>query len=89
MDDTLTITLRKPVEFASITYDKLDLREPTAAEFVIMNNKEGAEGDIAAVSLIAGVPVQAVEKIGVRDLLKGARFLAGFLAVDPPTGDSA
>ena len=89
LPDTLTITLRKPVEHFGTTYTELALREPTAAELVQMNAVEGTAGDIFAVSLIAGVPKGAIEKIGARDLLTGARYLAGFLSVDPSIGAGA
>jgi len=86
MADTMTIVLRTPVEHAGVTYDKLDLREPTAAELEMMNAQEGTGADIFSLSLIAGVPRQAIGKIGARDLLKGVRFIASFLAEDPSTG---
>ncbi|MBV8970919.1 MAG: phage tail assembly protein [Sphingomonadaceae bacterium] len=85
--DTLTIVLRKPVDHAGQVYDRIELREPTAAELVQMSRVNGTEGDIFALSLIGGVPKGAIEKIGARDLLTGARFLGGFLLDVPKAGD--
>lgn len=78
--DELTVTLRKPVEFGGLTFEKLVLREPTADEWTQWDKKEGVESDIIAVSVVAGVPEGAVRKIGSRDLLQASRFIAGFLA---------
>lgn len=84
--DELTITLRKPVEHSGTTYEKLDLREPTADELMQIDKLDGREADVLAISLIAGVPKGAVGKIGARDLIAGANFLAGFLSAVPQTG---
>ena len=75
----LVITLRKPLDLGSITYTQLVLREPTAAEWQQWNKLEGVEGDIAAVSIVSGVPRPAIEKIGTRDLMAAARYIARFL----------
>lgn len=77
--DHLTVTLARPVEFGGQTYEALALREPTAGEMAQFLKLEGAESDILAVSLVAGVPKGAVEKINARDLLRAARFIGGFL----------
>lgn len=78
--DDLVVDLRRAVEFAGITYDKLALREPTADEWAQWDGKAGVEADIVAVSIVAGVPAGAVRKIGASDLLKASRYIAGFLA---------
>lgn len=78
--DQLTVNLRKPVSLGEETYDRLELREPTAAEWSQFDKVDGVDGDVLAISIISGVPRAAVAKIGTRDLLVGARYLARFLA---------
>lgn len=79
LPETLTISLRKPVEHGGITYTELHLREPTADEWTRWDNLSGVEADIMAISTIAGMPQLAVRKVGARDLLKGSRYIARFL----------
>jgi len=74
-----TIALRKPVELASISYTELQLAEPTADQWSQWDGLTGAEADIHAVSIVAGVPLPAVRKLGTSDLLKASRFIASFL----------
>jgi hypothetical protein len=78
--ETLTITLRKPIEHAGGQIESITLREPTADEWTRWDGKEGVEADIIAISTVAGIPQVAVRKMAVRDLLKGSRYLARFLA---------
>ncbi len=78
--DELTLTLRKPVEFAGETYRQLVLREPTAAEWMLWDKLSGVEADTMAVSTVAGMPLPAARMIGARDLVTASRFLANFLA---------
>jgi hypothetical protein len=77
--DELTITLRKPVELAGITYAELKLREPTAAEWQQWDKLAGVAADIKAVSIVSGVPEPVVAKIGARDLTRAARYILRFL----------
>ncbi len=77
--DELVIELRNPVEFATMTYDELVLREPTAAEWTVWHKLEGVEADIMAVATVAAMPEKAVRMIGARDLLTASRYLARFL----------
>ncbi len=77
--DELVITLRKPVTLGSETYTQLQLREPTAAEWEQWDKLDGVALDIKAVSVVSGVPLPAVQKIGARDLVIGARYIARFL----------
>lgn len=89
MPETMTLTLAKPVTFAGQTYETLNLREPTAGEVAQFDKLERVESDILAVSLVAGVPKGAAEKIGARDFMTAARFIGGFLFGGQPTGESA
>lgn len=79
LPEELTITLRKPVEFGGLTYDKLILREPTAGQMLDWDKLNGHEADVKAVSIVSGVPEQAVHKIGSRDFTAAAKFIARFL----------
>ncbi len=77
--ETLTFTLRKPIEHAGNQIESITLREPTADEWTRWDGKEGVEADIIAISTVAGIPQVAVRKMGVRDLIKGSRYIARFL----------
>jgi hypothetical protein len=77
----LTIMLRKPVELGPVTYSELQLREPTADEWVqCAKVTNGAESDRKLVSLVSGMPEAAVGKVGMRDFLQATRYLERFLA---------
>jgi hypothetical protein len=77
--ESLTITLRKPIEHGGLTYETIQLREPTADEWARWDGKSGVEADIIAVSTVAGIPQAAVRKLTVRDLLQASRYLGRFL----------
>jgi len=77
--ESLTVTLRKPVSLGDQSYTQLALREPTAAEWQQWSKLEGVEADIMAVSIVSGTPKPVVERIGARDLMTAARYLARFL----------
>ncbi|WP_260927359.1 phage tail assembly protein [Novosphingobium sp. 9] len=79
LPETLTITLRKPVEHNGLKIDEIMLREPTADEWKRWDGLTGAECDITAVSTVAGIPLAAAHKLGVRDLLQGSRYIGRFL----------
>ncbi|RSU46345.1 phage tail assembly protein [Sphingomonas sp. S-NIH.Pt15_0812] len=78
--DELRVTLRKPITLGSQTYADLLLREPTAAEWQQWHRLEGVDADIMAISVVSGVPRPVIERIGTRDLLTAARYIARFLA---------
>lgn len=80
LPETLSITLRKPIEHGGVTYEALDLREPTADEWTRWAGKNEIEADILAVSTVAGIPQQAVRKMGARDLIQASRYIGRFLA---------
>lgn len=87
-DKTLTIELANPVEFANATYDKLELREPTAGEMVKSLTQTGLASTIALISLVSGVPRGAVEKMPISEVLKADDFLSLFTRRGPATGES-
>lgn len=87
IEEEKTILLRKPIVLGGITYDKFDLREPTAGE-LSRASKAGANLDvaIALISIIAKVPKGVVERITQRDLEEAAGYLGGFTLDGPATG---
>ncbi|MDW3683952.1 phage tail assembly protein [Cupriavidus sp. CV2] len=86
------ITLRKPVVLGAgdnaITYEKLTLREPMAGELEkawgSANTNAGIS--ITLISLVAGIPRSAVQKIGQRDLKEASDYLGGFTEDGQETG---
>lgn len=76
--DELVIPLRKPIELGSVTYTEIRLREPTAGEMKTWDKLGGADADIQAVSVVAGVPKIVAEKLGARDILTAGRYIARF-----------
>lgn len=89
LPEELLITLRKPVTIGELSITEIRLQEPTASQMLQWDRLSGTEADIVAVSIVSGIPKPAVEKIGARDLLKGARYIAAFLSDAPSTGASA
>lgn len=89
MEETLTITLRKPVKLGEVEFKELRLREPTGAEWMQFDKLDGVEADLKAIAIVSGVPEPAVNMIGTRDIIRASRFLAGFLSIDPQIGASA
>lgn len=90
MDET-TITLRKPVKLGEVTYDKLDLREPTAGEL------ERATGGTSSsdmtivinlISIVAKVPRRVAEGLCQRDLQEASHFFVQFGGF-PATGETS
>ncbi|WP_395391495.1 phage tail assembly protein [Novosphingobium sp. BL-8A] len=77
--DDMVITLRKPVEHGGMTYTELSLKEPTAAQWGEWDGMKGVEADLMAVSVVSGIPRQAIAKIGARDLILASRYIARFL----------
>lgn len=86
MDDTLTIELAAPLEFANTSYDKLVLREPTVGEMQKSFAKDG--GLIAAIlliSLVTDIPRGAIEKLPMSAFKKASDFLGHFTEDSPET----
>lgn len=88
--DTLVLTLRKPVTVAGKTYDSVKLREPLASELEAASRAPSGVGAlISLIVMVAGVPRGVPEAMGSRDLAKANAFLETFSvpAVDPGEGD--
>jgi hypothetical protein len=85
-----TITLRKPVKLGEMTYETLDLREPTAGELEKASTASTNMGVVInLISLVAKVPRTVVEKLGQRDLKEAGDFLESFNEEDPPVGETS
>lgn len=84
-----TVTLRKPVKLGDMTYDKLDLREPTAGE---LEKASGATSDLGVVinliSIVAKVPRRVAEGLSQRDLQEASNFFVQF-GDFPATGETS
>ena len=83
MSNTKTIHLRKSVtvgkEESAKTFDSLDLREPRAGEFETAEKMAIKCGyDVALVSLVSGVPVDAIDLMGVTVVDEAMDFFASF-----------
>jgi hypothetical protein len=92
MDETKTIELKEPVEFGKKTYDRLELKEPTALQMV-QAQKEGMRNgglasDIVLIAQVSGVPKTAVEMMPISVVMEAARFLAVFTEA-PATGSDS
>lgn len=90
IEEEKTLVLRKPVEFAKVTYESLDLCEPTAGQ-LSKANKAGDNIDVAIMllSLVAKVPRGAIEKLGQRDLQEASDFLGSFTVTGHQTGGTS
>lgn len=87
IEEQKTITLRKPVTLGEVTYDKLELREPTAGEMSIAQKAGGGvDLTMSLIQQIARMPKKAVESLGARDLTEADAYLAGFMASGQANG---
>lgn len=79
--DELTIKLRKPIKLADISYESIDLREPTAGELrkaLNLGSDNGIGNAMALIHLVAKIPMAVVDQLSQRDLAEADRFLGGF-----------
>jgi len=87
------LKLRKPISIGkgddALTYDSLNLREPTAGELdKAMSASTNIGIGIMLIHLVAGVPKLAVEKLCQRDFTEANEYLGGFTD-DGPTDAEA
>lgn len=79
LEEEKILILRKPLVVADVTYDHLDLREPTAKELADASKAgNDVEVAIALISMIAKVPKSAVNQLRQRDLKDASDFFARF-----------
>jgi len=79
LPDSMTITLRSPIDIEGQTITTMTLREPTAGQ--IENARRAGVGETVAIRLIAlcsGTPEAAVRKMKARDYKEAADFCLGF-----------
>ena len=89
VQDTLVLTLRKPVTVASKSYQAITLREPLAGELEAASRApSGVASLISLITIVAGVPRSVPEAMGSRDLARVDAFFNTF-SVPPaePAGD--
>lgn len=77
----LTVPLRRPVEFKGETYEHLQLREPTGAEWELIFAHPVKTRRRFGVSLISGVPMGACALMGIGDLVVAEAYLNSFFEV--------
>lgn len=87
--DEITITLRKPVKLGEMTYEKLDLREPTAGELEKASTAATNMGVVInLISIVGKVPRKVAEGLSQRDLKEAGDFLDSFNEPSPATGET-
>lgn len=75
----LVMQLPKPIELNGQVYEALTLREPTAGEMKAIRAKPVTDQQIYMVSLIAGIPEKAVERMPVSVIERAENYIAGFI----------
>lgn len=64
-----TVTLMKPIEHGTQTYEVVSLREATAGDLIRSDKAKGdAERGCILISVITGLPMTVVKKLKARDL---------------------
>ncbi len=85
LEEEKTILLRKPVTIGEVTYDHLDLREPTAKELAdAVRAGNEIEQAIALISRVTKTPKAAIEKLCQRDLTEASNIFDRFNSAPPP-----
>jgi hypothetical protein len=81
-EDRISIALAKPILFPAgangVSYETVDLREPTAAEWEQWDALTGVAANIKAIHVISGLPEGAVKQMGVRDFNRAVAFINRF-----------
>jgi hypothetical protein len=83
-----TITLRKPFTLGDLTFNELELREPTNME----RRKAAQAGGsfsiaIAQIALLGNWPKVAVKSLCARDFMEAVKYFGGFSKRRPRTGN--
>ncbi|KPD17267.1 hypothetical protein ADM96_20410 [Burkholderia sp. ST111] len=88
-----TVVLKKPITLNgdSRTYDSLHLSEPTVEQLDQSAQVEGTAYACNAelISLVSGVPLAVVRKIGKSSYEEATAFLSGFTWAPPPSGETS
>jgi len=80
LQDTKTITLRKPITVGEQTVTEITLREPTAEEIGRAQDKatNNTFATINLVAIVGGVSRAVAGKLSQRDFMEAANYLALF-----------
>jgi len=95
MDEQKTIPLRRSVTVGSTTTYDIELREPTAAQYLEFDRalrKPGFspyEASLLLISAVSGLDMATVKAIGVRDIRNADEYLSGFFSASPTTGSES
>ncbi|MTK12706.1 MAG: phage tail assembly protein [Clostridiaceae bacterium] len=87
--EEMTLELLRPIKLEDRSIEMVNLREPTAYEIEQVSKKaeSSAQGsNILLVSLVSGLTVGEVGKMGIRDLNQALKFLQGFIEAGQETG---
>jgi len=93
VESTLRIELAKPISIGKgdcpVTYDHLDLREPTAEEFAkATESATGFRQTMKLISLAAKVPESVIGQMPVGQVNEAGDFLMGFMERGRNTGET-
>lgn len=75
------IVLRKSITHAGETYDRLNLREPTCAEWEETLEQPSTKQRRFIVSKVSGIPQAAVAQMGIGDVTRAEEYLMRFFEV--------
>ena len=90
MEETKTITLKKPIEYGGQTYLKIDLEEPTAGQLEkAAAHSNNLTQQIFLIAAVAKIPPDVARLLKKRDQEEATAFLMGFTYVAPKTGDGS
>ncbi|MBB3256861.1 hypothetical protein F4827_001706 [Paraburkholderia bannensis] len=98
--DEMTIELAKPITLGGggdeTVYTEITLCEPNVSQlsqFIKKTQKENAIDSMKfLVSIVSGVPLPVIDRVGVRDFYKAQDFMIGFITPpeqDDPEGNDA
>jgi len=79
LDQELVLPLAKPIDGPAGPVAQIVIREATAAEIMQWDKLSGAEADVKAISVVAGVPTSVVEKLPARVFYRASRRIGDFL----------
>jgi hypothetical protein len=87
------LRLRKPITLKgdTVTYDTLELREPTVDELdrSVRTEGSGYASNAALIAMVAGVPLAVVRKIGKTDYEEATAYLSGFSWTPPQSEENS
>jgi hypothetical protein len=90
VEETKTITLKKPVVLNEKTYETLELREPTGDEIDQAQRITASPMacNMELIARVSGAPVAVIKKIGVSQINEASAFLNTFMKDAPETTEN-